>query len=83
MIISSDIINSGPAEMVFAIPLTSKDRGVAVHVRTGPPEVALTSVILCDQLRAISKERLKRRLGAVNPSTLREVEDRLKIIMDL
>ncbi len=83
LIISDDILNSGPAEMVFAIPLTTTDRGIPLHVRVEPPEVARPSVILCDQLRAVSRERLKARVGAIRPATLRQVEDRLRVIMNL
>jgi len=83
LIISSNVMNSGAAEMVFAIPLTSKDRGIRIHVRVNPPEVTKPSVILCDQLRAIAKERLKNRVGVVDSTTLADVEDRLRIIMNL
>lgn len=83
LIISADILNSGPAEMVFAIPLTTTDRGIPLHVKVEPPEAARPSVILCDQLRAISKERLKSRVGAVSPVILLQIEDRLRIIMSL
>ena len=83
LIISADLLNSGPAEIVFAVPLTTTDREIRLHVRVQPPDVARPSVILCDQLRAVSKERLKARVGAIRPATLREVEDRLGIIMDL
>ena len=83
LIVSADILNSGPAEMVFAVPLTTTDRGIRLHVRVEPPDVARPSVIMCDQLRAVSKERLKARVGAIRPATLREVEDRIRIIMNL
>jgi mRNA interferase MazF len=83
LIISNDVLNSGPGELVFVIPMTSRDRGIPLHVKLGPPETALLGVILCDQLRSISRERLKNRIGAAKPSTMREVEDRLRIIMNL
>ena len=52
---------------------------------TEPPEGGTTrpSVIMCDNVRAVSKERLVRRLGAVSSHTLAEVEDRLRVLLGL
>ena len=82
LVISEDVFNQGPADLVIVLPLTSKDRGVPSHFPITPPEGGLKtpSVILCDAIRSISKERLLRRWGAVSTSTLAAVEDRLRIV---
>lgn len=85
LVISEDVFNQGPADLVIALPLTSTYRGIPSHVSITPPEGGLStsSVILCDAIRSIAKERLLRRLGAVSRSTLATVEDRLRILLGL
>lgn len=85
LVISVDEFNYGPAGLVVVLPVTRRDRGIALHVRIEPPEggVEQASVILCDQIRCVSQERLRRCLGRVSAATLREVEDRLRILLGL
>ena len=42
LIISVDIFNHGPAELVVVIPITSKAKRIPLHVEIGPPEGGLT-----------------------------------------
>jgi mRNA interferase MazF len=37
LIISEDLFNSGPADLVIAIPLTSVVRSISSHVLVSPP----------------------------------------------
>ena len=85
VVISEDLFNQGPAGLVVVLPLTSTDRGIPMHVPIDPPEGGLKnrSVILCDSVRSISKERLTRHWGYISPVTLAAVEDRLRILMGL
>jgi mRNA interferase MazF len=85
LIISVDIFNGGPAELVVAIPLTRTARAVRWHVPVIPPEggMAGESFIQCENLRSVSKERLKRLRGRVSESTMERVEDRLRILLGL
>lgn len=85
LVISEDIFNKGLAGLVIVVPLTSTDRGVPSHVSIKPPEGGLKnpSVILCEAVRSIAKERLVSRRGKVTPSVLTAVEDRLRILMGL
>ncbi len=55
------------------------------HISVFPSESGLTinSFIMCEVMRSISKERLEKNLGIVSPSTMHEVEDTLKILLDL
>ena len=85
LIISEDIFNHGPADLVIVLPITSTRRGVPSHAPISPPEGGLKvpSFILCEAVRSISKERLVKRFGTVSPGTLDAVEDRLRILMGL
>lgn len=85
LITSSDYFNQGFAELVYAIPLTSKDKHIRSHVAVWPPEGGLTlaTFIMCEAMRSISKERLVKRLGAVSSATILKVEDTLKILLDM
>ena len=85
LIISDDIYNRGPAELVIAVPLTTTRRSVRLHVPILPPEggVRRPSVILCDAIRSLSKERLTERWGMVSAATLTAVEYRLRTVLFL
>ena len=86
VIISSDMFNHGPARLVFVAPLTRTDRGVPFHVPIDPPEggVRARSFILCDMVRSISTDRLSGQpFGVISVATLAEVEDRLRVLLEL
>lgn len=85
LILSVDKFNRGPAELVVVLPLTSKDKHQPLHVAVSPPEAGLTvqSFIKCDDVRSVSKQRLKKTLGRVLPQTLAAVEERMRILLDL
>ena len=85
LIVSRDDFNAGPADLVMVLPITSKLRGLPTRVRVEPPEggLRMASEVLCDQIRTISTQRLLCRLGAVEPSTLRDATTRLAHLLDL
>src|SRR5262249_42593865 len=86
VIVSSDMFNHGPARLVFIAPLTRTDRGIPFHVPINPPEggVGARSYVLCDAVRSISTDRLSGRpWGAISAATLAEVEDRLRMLLEL
>lgn len=85
LIVSVDLFNAGPAELVVAAPITRTHRGVRWHVQVKPPEGGLVadSFILCENVRSVSKKRLKRIRGRVSAYTMQQVEDRLRILMGL
>ena len=85
LIVSVDLFNEGPAELVVVAPITRTARKVRWHVPVSPPEGGLVadSYIQCESLRSVSTRRLKRRRGRVSEATLQEVEDRLRILMGL
>jgi mRNA interferase MazF len=87
LVLSHDIFNHGPAEMVVVIPLTTRHRPEfeRFRVTVNPPEGGLSaaSYAMPDQMRAISSGRLVRRLGRVGAKTVAEVEDRVRVLLDL
>ncbi len=85
LILSVDLFNSGPADLIVVLPLTSTIRDIPLHVtlEKGNGGVKNRSAILCEAIRSIAKERLVSRWGVLSPATLAEVEDRLRILLDL
>src|SRR5207248_9982800 len=84
LVVSDDAFNAGLAGMVMTVPLTSKvakSKAIPAHIRVNPPECALKtpSVILCDQLQIVIKDRLGTSpWGAVSATTLAQVETVLR-----
>jgi mRNA interferase MazF len=89
LVVSDDAFNSGLAGLVMIVPLTSKlgkSKHIPAHIRIDPPEAGLktASVILCDQLRTISKDRLRKTpWGTVSAATLAEVEKAVRFLLML
>jgi mRNA interferase MazF len=89
LVVSDNAFNAGPAGLVMVVPLTSKVRksqGIPAHVLVNPPEggLKISSVLLCDQLRTISKDRLGTTpWGSVAPTTMGQVELILRMLLRL
>ena len=72
--------------MVLIAPLTRTARHIPFRVQVDPPEGGLRdrSYILCDSVRSVAKERLGQRpWGVLLPATLAQVEDYLRILLEL
>ncbi len=83
LIISDDVFNSGPADLVIVLPVTSRIRGIPSQVVVQPPEGGLRkpSAVICEGIRSITKQRLINCWGIVGPPTLDAVEDTLRILL--
>ena len=83
LVLSRDIFNRGPAGLVVILPITKQHRGIPAHVLVEPPEggVRFPSVILCDHIRSVAKERLQECWGAVSAETMAAVEEQLRILL--
>lgn len=76
IIISHNLMNSGPSGLIFLVPLTSVYKGIESHVRISPLDggVSLESFALCEQMRSVSKIRLVKKMGKINsPAVLKEI----------
>ena len=83
LVVSDDHFNSGPADLVIVLPVTSRIRGVPSQIVVRPPEGGLRqeSAIICEGIRSVTQERLFKRWGIVGPSTLDVIEDALRILL--
>lgn len=89
LVVSEDAFNAGLSGLVMVMPLTSKvgkSKNIPAHIQIDPPAAGLktSSVILCDQLRAISKDRLgKAAWGTISATTQAKVERALRVLLGL
>lgn len=85
LVFSVDKFNHGPAGLLIVLPITSRNKGQPFHVEVTPPEggLKLPSFIKCDDIRSLSKQRLKRFHGTVSVQTMAEVEKRMRILLNL
>src|SRR5262245_29691587 len=86
LILQNDIANRYSSITIVAA-ITSQFNGklYPTEVFVKAPEGGLTAdgVVLMNQIRSIDKGRLIKRLGALNPATVRQIEDALRISLEL
>jgi mRNA interferase MazF len=85
LVVSVDKFNHGPAGLIVVLPITSKDKRQPIHVPVKPPEGGLSrlSFVKCEDIRSVSKQRLKQFYGTVSAQTMTEVEQRIRILLNL
>lgn len=85
MIISEDRFSHGPAEMVIVIPITSKNKQIPSHVFVPKGEAGLTldSYIKVEDIRAISKDRLRDYMGDLTYPRIDQVQHLLRVLLKL
>jgi mRNA interferase MazF len=88
LVLSADAFNQGLAGLIMVLPLTSKvakSLNIQAHIPVDPPEGRLKtpSVVLCDQLRTVSKDRLQTCWGRVSATILTQVEDAVRFLLGL
>lgn len=68
LILSNNLFNQGPAGLVIVIPMTTKDRSIPSHITIMPQDADVKKVCyaMCEQIRTISKERLKKKWGILH-----------------
>ncbi len=82
-IVSVDQLNQASLGLSLAVPFTRTDFGSALHLAVPAAEGGLREdgFAMPEQLRAISHERLARRLGALRPKTLEELLMRCRVLL--
>ena len=85
LVVSSDLLHAIPSVLAFVVPLTRRDRRVRSHVPILPPEGGLSepSFAMTEQLRAVSRHRFARRLGAVGEEPMAAVVARIRLFLDV
>lgn len=86
LVIQTDFINEiHPSTLVC--PLTTKVKSkteiLRVHLKEGEAGLDKESDVMIDQIRSIDNGRFKRKLGSLNRRRLEEVEEKIKIVLDL
>ena len=88
LVVSADRFNhaaGSPWALAIVVPITTRDRGIDLQIAVQPPEGGLRQacVLLPEQLYAADQRRLAERWGHVSEATMRRLEDRLRIVLDL
>ena len=86
IIVSGPLHLSLPHAVVFVGPVTSRDRGLRHQIAITSPASGLSklpSFARPEDTRAVSHERLDRRIGAVGPAELTAVRRVLRAFLDL
>ena len=85
LVISEDAFNDSGAEQCVVLPITSRARPYPTRVEVQPPEGGLKkpSYVICEQLRTISLECVRRKSGAVRPDTMTAVGDVVRMLLGL
>lgn len=85
LVLSVDKCNHGPADLVIVVPITKTQRRIPTHVLVPAGEAGLTfdSDIKCEDLRAVSKDRLVRRMGDVTYPRLESVQKYVRLLLGL
>jgi mRNA interferase MazF len=83
VIVSVDQLNQASLGLSLAVPLTRTDFGSALHLAIRASEGGLKEdgFAMPEQLRAISHERLNRRLGVLRPKTLEQLLKRCRVLL--
>ncbi len=87
LVVQTDAANHNPRyPNTIVVTVSTKGRGVPFHVPVGvSDESGLTSPSFakCEQLLTISKERLESRLGNTSEEELAQVDEELRLVVDL
>jgi len=87
LILSVDIYNNGPADLLIILPLTTKKKSIPSHIEVKLSGQKDVSYIMCDQIRCISKERLllnnrrTERIAIVDEKTMQDIERCVKVLL--
>jgi mRNA interferase MazF len=87
LIVSRNALNEH-APIVIIVPITNREHKRQLYpthseLRAGDGGLAKDSVVLCEQVRAISKNRLTKRVGRVSDELIQGIERALRIALDL
>lgn len=84
VIASDDYLDSVP-DLVIVIPVTTRDRRWAHHVRLGGERLALDrpSFAMTEQPRTIARGRISRHAGTVDDRCMAEIDQWLRDFTDL
>jgi mRNA interferase MazF len=87
IVVSRDAINQN-STVVICVPCTDAANCARIYpsqlpLKKGVGGLALNSVAMCEQIRAITADRLSKYLGKLDQPVLRALDERLRIALDL
>ncbi|SRR6266496_495957 len=84
VVVTADVYNEHNW-VILVMPLTSRKTAEYDQVLILPPEggVSNSSATLPDQLRAVDRKRLVKRLGSLSKETLLRIDHSLKIVLGI
>ena len=86
LVIQTDYLNEADHPSTWILPCTTRLVGESILRTVLPPDVAgnrQECEVMIDQGRAIDNTRLKRKLGPLPRTILREVKQKLRLLGDL
>ena len=85
VIVSADYFNRVPAGLAVVIPVTTRYKGVPLHVQIEPPDGGLRqrSYAKVEDIRSVDYQRLIVRWGTISGQTSQEIDRRLRLLLAL
>lgn len=83
LVVSTAAFNAWPVGLVMVVPITTRERGFAHHIRVGGGGLDRPSFVMPEYLRSIAQRRLRRRLGVADAATMAAIDDWLRRLTGL
>jgi mRNA interferase MazF len=87
VVVSRDALNKvSPVVVICSITDAANKKKIYpshVRVRAGSGGLTMESVVVCEQIRAISQTRLQRQMGSFDRTIMTSIEAAIKITLDL
>ena len=83
IVVSGNWFNRMADGMLWTVPVTRTYKGFPSHIKLDDPRTGLTttSYAMCEQIRSISAERLKRKRGSVDVPTLELIRSAIRELL--
>jgi mRNA interferase MazF len=85
VVVSHNRLNHSRSEMLIIVPITKQDKPYPQNVKleAGDGGLTLEGYALCEQIRAVSTDRIRKYYGKLSDEAMNEISDRLYVILDL
>ena len=85
VVVSSDLLNEGPAGVLVVVPCTTTYRGLPSHIELDPADSGLDEVSYakCEDVKSVSTDRLVGRLGRVQAPAMFDIDRALRFLLEL
>lgn len=83
VIVSAERFNQTKARTLVVVPLTTTHRGHPLHVEIDHPDLDNVSYAQSELVGVISRDRLVHRVASVGLEAMAEIDERLRMVLDL